>query len=55
MRTEEIMARLQAKYPTEKEYLQAVREVLECIEDVYNKHRAPRGAGQNVYIPCYLG
>ena len=38
MRTEEIMARLQAKYPTEKEYLQAVREVLECIEDVYNKH-----------------
>lgn len=32
------MARLQAKYPTEKEYLQAVREVLECIEDVYNKH-----------------
>ena len=38
MRTEEIMAKLQAKYPTEKEYLQAVREVLECIEDVYNKH-----------------
>ena len=36
MRTEEIMAKLQAKYPTEKEYLQAVREVLECIEDVYN-------------------
>ena len=38
MRTEEIMAKLQAKYPTEKEYLQAVREVLESIEDVYNKH-----------------
>ena len=38
MRTEEIMTKLQAKYPTEKEYLQAVREVLECIEDVYNKH-----------------
>ena len=32
------MAKLQAKYPTEKEYLQAVREVLECIEDVYNQH-----------------
>ena len=32
------MARLQAKYPTEKEYLQAVQEVLESIEDVYNKH-----------------
>ena len=32
------MAKLQAKYPTEKEYLQAVTEVLECIEDVYNQH-----------------
>ena len=32
------MANLQAKYPTEKEYLQAVREVLESIEDVYNEH-----------------
>jgi len=38
MRTDDVMAKLQAKYPTEKEYLQAVREVLESIEDVYNKH-----------------
>ena len=38
MKTAEIMARLQAKYPTEKEYLQAVQEVLESIEDVYNQH-----------------
>lgn len=38
MRTEEIMAKLQAKYPMEKEYLQAVREVLESIEGVYNQH-----------------
>ena len=38
MRTEEIMAKLQAKYAAEKEYLQAVREVLESIEDVYNQH-----------------
>ncbi|MDD7455769.1 MAG: NADP-specific glutamate dehydrogenase [Bacteroidales bacterium] len=38
MKTIEIMARLQAKYPTEKEYLQAVQEVLESIEDVYNQH-----------------
>ncbi len=38
MKTEQIMAKLQAKYPTEKEYLQAVREVLESIEDVYNQH-----------------
>lgn len=32
------MASLQAKYPTEKEYLQAVREVLESIEETYNRH-----------------
>ncbi len=38
MKTSEIMARLQAKYPGEKEYLQAVQEVLESIEDVYNRH-----------------
>ncbi|MBO6027576.1 MAG: glutamate dehydrogenase, partial [Bacteroidales bacterium] len=38
MRTEDIMAKLQAKYPLEKEYLQAVQEVLESIEEVYNQH-----------------
>ena len=38
MRTQDIMAKLQAKYPLEKEYLQAVQEVLESIEDVYNQH-----------------
>ena len=38
MKTTEIMALLQAKYPTEKEYLQAVQEVLESIEEVYNQH-----------------
>ena len=32
------MAKLQAKYPHEKEYLQAVHEVLESIEEVYNQH-----------------
>ena len=32
------MARLQAKYPGESEYLQAVQEVLESIEEVYNQH-----------------
>ena len=32
------MARLQTKYPGEKEYLQAVQEVLESIEEVYNQH-----------------
>lgn len=38
MKTNEIMAGLQVKYPAEKEYLQAVREVLESIEDTYNRH-----------------
>ncbi|MBQ0044629.1 MAG: NADP-specific glutamate dehydrogenase [Bacteroidales bacterium] len=38
MKTSEIMAKLQAKYPGENEYLQAVQEVLESIEDVYNMH-----------------
>ncbi|MCR5003916.1 MAG: NADP-specific glutamate dehydrogenase [Bacteroidales bacterium] len=38
MNTAKVMSSLQAKYPAEKEYLQAVREVLESIEDVYNKH-----------------
>ena len=32
------MAKLQAKYPGESEYLQAVQEVLESVEDVYNQH-----------------
>ena len=32
------MAKLQAKYGQEKEYLQAVQEVLESIEEVYNQH-----------------
>lgn len=38
MKTSAIMASLQAKYPGENEYLQAVQEVLESIEDVYNQH-----------------
>ena len=38
MKTQEIMDRLQAKYPGESEYLQAVQEVLESIEEVYNQH-----------------
>ena len=32
------MASLEAKYGEQKEYLQAVREVLETIEDTYNQH-----------------
>ena len=33
-----IMKGLEAKHPGEKEYLQAVKEVLICVEDVYNQH-----------------
>ena len=33
-----IMANLAAKHPGESEYLQAVQEVLESIEEVYNQH-----------------
>ncbi len=32
------MASLEKKYGQEKEYLQAVREVLESVEEVYNQH-----------------
>ena len=38
MKTEEILAALEAKHRGEQEYLQAVREVLLSIEDVYNEH-----------------
>ncbi|MBR6541530.1 MAG: glutamate dehydrogenase, partial [Bacteroidales bacterium] len=38
MKAAEIMAKLQAKYSHEPEYLQAVHEVLESIEEVYNQH-----------------
>ncbi len=33
-----IMSQLEAKHPGEKEYLQAVREVLMSVNDVYNQH-----------------
>ena len=33
-----ILNALEAKHPGEKEYLQAVKEVLMCVEDVYNQH-----------------
>ena len=38
MKTELIMQHLAAKHPGEAEYLQAVQEVLESIEEVYNQH-----------------
>ena len=38
MNINEIMANLEAKHPGEKEFLQAVKEVLISVEDVYNQH-----------------
>lgn len=38
MKTELIMQALEAKHPGEKEYLQAVHEVLQSVEDIYNEH-----------------
>ena len=38
MKTQEIMLQLERKHPGEQEFLQAVREVLTSIEDVYNQH-----------------
>ena len=38
MNVEKIMSNLEKKHPGEVEYLQAVREVLESIEEVYNQN-----------------
>ena len=38
MKVKEIMKNLEAKHPGENEYLQAVQEVLESIEEVYNEN-----------------
>ena len=38
MNVAKVMANLEAKHPGEKEFLQAVHEVLESIEEIYNQH-----------------
>ncbi len=38
MNVNNFMQQLEAKHPGEKEYLQAVKEVLTTIQDVYNQH-----------------
>ena len=38
MNVNNLMADLERKHPGEREYLQAVREVLESVEEVYNQH-----------------
>ena len=45
MKTNDIMTKLEAKHPGEAEYLQAVREVLTSIEEVYNQHPEFEKAG----------
>ncbi|MDU1903459.1 MAG: NADP-specific glutamate dehydrogenase [Dysgonomonas sp.] len=38
MKTEQVLSELKQRFPNEPEYHQAVHEVLESIEDVYNQH-----------------
>lgn len=38
MNVNKLMAELEAKHPGESEFLQAVKEVLICVEDVYNQN-----------------
>ena len=38
MNCEEVMSLLKRRFPNEPEYLQAVEEVVESIEEVYNQH-----------------
>ncbi|MEA5109753.1 NAD-specific glutamate dehydrogenase [bioreactor metagenome] len=45
MNLEKIMSDLEKKHPGEVEYLQAVREVLESIEEVYNENPQFESAG----------
>jgi glutamate dehydrogenase (NADP+) len=45
MKTELILQSLESKHPGEHEYLQAVKEVLHSIEDVYNEHPEFEKAG----------
>lgn len=45
MKLEKIMTDLEKKHPGEVEYLQAVREVLESIEEIYNENPQFEAAG----------
>jgi len=45
MKTENILQSLEALHPGESEYLQAIKEVLISIEDVYNEHPEFEKAG----------
>lgn len=45
MKTEQILSSLKQRFPNEAEYHQAVKEVLESIEEVYNQHPEFEKAG----------
>ncbi len=45
MNVDKLMLQLEQKHPGEVEYLQAVREVLESIEDIYNQNPQFEAAG----------
>jgi glutamate dehydrogenase (NADP+) len=45
MKTTDIVSRLDQTHPGEKEYLQAVSEVLESIEEIYNRNPQFEAAG----------
>jgi glutamate dehydrogenase (NADP+) len=45
MNVDKLMNMLEQKHPGEDEYLQATREVLESIEDVYNENPQFEAAG----------
>jgi glutamate dehydrogenase (NADP+) len=45
MNVDKILNELEKKHPGEVEYLQAVREVLESIEEVYNENPQFNSAG----------
>ena len=38
MKATEVVERLKQRFPNEPEYIQAVSQVLETIEDEYNRH-----------------
>ncbi len=45
MNVNDFLKNLEAKHPGEQEYLQAIREVLESIEDIYNQNPQFESAG----------
>ena len=45
MNVDKLMLQLDQKHPGEVEYLQAVREVLESIEEIYNQNPQLEAAG----------